>query len=163
MPPEAGLTQRQLVVVHMQRDADRSFLAVCQEAFAARMFQLRGWKPAMCAAEWEALDVATPAASRDMKGPPYSPLRLPIPNWMLAEDFKEDSFVEFEEKFLDRTKKVAANKEEQCLSEMHRGLGDIQAPDLVAAKIALPPSALTAPSSATTVQQSRRPKPLMNS
>ena len=58
------------------------------------------------------MDIATPAASRDTKWPPYSPLRLPIPNWMLAEDFEEDSFIEFEEKFLDRTKKIAAHKEE---------------------------------------------------
>ena len=63
------------------------------------MVHLRGGKPERCAREWAILE-ADGSIGRDTGGPPYSPLRLDIPAWMVGEDKITDVHERYEDKRL---------------------------------------------------------------
>ena len=107
------------------------------EAFVINIHNVRNWPQERSLKEWGRMEEDSEAnAPRDNRGPPDSPLRFAIYQWMACEDALEERSGRFEEKMLSTGQKSREMKDEEkqhIRDEISKGfgaLGILGAPDI---------------------------------
>ena len=116
-----------------------------RELFATKMEIARKWNPQRCLDEWSKLE-ADPLNHYDSNGPPWAPLRLRVPGWLLGSDYEAEETENYEQKALRSSSKIEKNmnqeSREQILGEVSKGFGHLQ-PVQQSITAPLPPTAWT--------------------
>ena len=116
-----------------------------RELFVTKMEIARKLNPQRCLDEWSKLE-ADPLNHYDSNGPPWAPLRLRIPGWLLGSEYEAEETENYEQKALRSSSKIEKNmnqeSREQILGEVSKGFGHVQ-PVQQSAAAPLPPTAWT--------------------